>query len=107
MARAPKAGAVSPTATAAPSNPPPDDTGTGALPAAVAAIAAVPGSVTPPPEAPARHVYPVRSPLKHGGARYRPDDPETGTITLTEAEAEALQAIGVLGEATGPAPAGE
>lgn len=46
--------------------------------------------------------YPVRSPVKHDGKRYRPDDPDADHIAASEisaAEAGALIAIGVLGEA--------
>lgn len=51
------------------------------------------------PDAPVLRAYAVRAPLKHDGVRYRPDDPQTCTIRLSEAQAEVLQAIGVLGEA--------
>ncbi|MDR6952673.1 hypothetical protein J2X65_002032 [Ancylobacter sp. 3268] len=53
-----------------------------------------------PPDAPAVHFYPVLSPLRHNRRSYRPDVPEANTIELTEAEAETLVAIGVLGEPT-------
>lgn len=50
------------------------------------------------PGGPIRRNYPVRSPLRHDRRRYSPDDPEANAIDLTEAEAETLIAIGVLGE---------
>ncbi|CAA0086921.1 Uncharacterised protein [Starkeya nomas] len=50
------------------------------------------------PDEPIRLTYPVLSPLRRDGQRYSPDDPDTNTIELTEAEAETLIAIGVLGE---------
>jgi len=55
-------------------------------------------SGTDTPFAPIRLSYPVLSPLRRDGTRYSPDDPEASTIELTEAEAETLIAIGVLGE---------
>lgn len=48
-----------------------------------------------PPDAAEIRTYPVRSPLKRDGRRYAIG----GTIDLTEAEAETLVALGVLGEA--------
>ena len=50
------------------------------------------------PDEPIRLTYPILSPLRRDGQRYSPDDPDTNTIELTEAEAEKLIAIGVLGE---------
>ncbi|MCJ8142962.1 hypothetical protein MKI84_08535 [Ancylobacter sp. A5.8] len=50
------------------------------------------------PDAPIRLTYQVRSPLRHDRRRYSPDDPDSNTIELTEAEAETLIAIGVLGD---------
>lgn len=45
-------------------------------------------------------LYPVLSPLNHDGKRYAPDDPDANLIALDPKEAKALQAIGVLGEAS-------
>lgn len=55
-------------------------------------------AASPVPDEPELVVYPVLSPLRHNGLRYSPDDPQANTIPLTEAEAEPLLAIGVLGE---------
>ncbi|HEY9212066.1 MAG TPA: hypothetical protein VIQ29_04335 [Ancylobacter sp.] len=55
-------------------------------------------SAETPPDFPIRLTYPVLSPLRHSARRYAPGDPETDTIELTEAEAETLLAIGVLGD---------
>ncbi|MFG1409506.1 hypothetical protein V5G24_00200 [Xanthobacter sp. VTT E-85241] len=89
MARAPKATPAA-SASAAPAD--------AAMPGAPPVIA----PLAPAPDQPVLLLYPVRSPLKHGGRRYRPDDPEAATVEMTEGEAEALIAIGVLGDATGP-----
>lgn len=50
------------------------------------------------PDEPIRLTYPVLSPLRRDGQRYSPDDPEANSIELTEAEADTLIAIGVLGD---------
>lgn len=65
---------------------------------ALIAAAQVAREAPPAPDEPELIVYPVRSPLRHNRLRYSPDDPRARTIPLTEAEAETLIAIGVLGE---------
>jgi len=60
-----------------------------------AATGGAAGTASPPPDAAETRAYPVRSPLKRDGLRYAAGE----TIDLTEAEAETLVALGVLGEA--------
>jgi hypothetical protein len=42
--------------------------------------------------------YTVLSPLKAGGTRYSPADPKRSTVELTEAEADELRPLGVIGD---------
>lgn len=101
MARAPKAPLMPAADVRAPAIPPGS-----AQPAGANSAGAPPAPDVPDvPDAPARSLYPVLSPLKHDGKKFRPDadDPAARSVRLTEGEAEVLQAIGVLGEAIGPA----
>lgn len=69
----------------------------GEVHAATSSPEAAPAPANPPDAHPLR-TYLVRSPLRHNGRRYRPDDPDANTVNLTEAEADTLVAIGVLGK---------
>lgn len=76
-----------------------EDGGTGTAPhAAAPLIEAAKAARVPAPDEPVRRTYPVLSPLRRDHRLYRPDDPAADTIELTEAEAETLVALGVLGE---------
>lgn len=44
-----------------------------------------------------KKTYSVLSPLKAGGTRYSPADPKRSTVELTEAEADELRPLGVIG----------
>ncbi|KZL05522.1 hypothetical protein [Pseudovibrio sp. Ad26] len=50
---------------------------------------------------PETNTYPVLAALRHNGTRYEPGD----TVDMTEAQAETLQALGILSEAEAPDPA--
>ena len=58
----------------------------------------VSASPTPPNHQP-EFTYPVLSPLRHNGRHYGPGEEDGATVVMTEAQAETLIAIGVLGEA--------
>lgn len=45
-----------------------------------------------------KRAHPVLSPLKHDGRLYGPDVEDGATVRMTDAEAEVLIALGVLGE---------
>lgn len=74
---------------------------------ALAAPAATPVSTGPTPGATAPlvldgglSIYPVLSPLRHDGKLYSPDDADANLVALDPKDAKALQALGVLGEAS-------
>lgn len=49
--------------------------------------------------------YPVLSPVKHDGKLYAPAEGKVVTVALSDDEAAALQALGVVGEASAEAKA--
>lgn len=49
-----------------------------------------------------KKTYAVLSPLKVGGTRYSPADPKRSTVDLSEAEADELRPLGVIGDMLTP-----
>lgn len=75
-------------------------------PAVVTVLSAPAAAPDPAPPAPIEEAadaddlgrYPVLSPLRFDGRRYRPEDPDANEVVMPRDQAEALIAIDVLGE---------